>query len=97
MGRPHIARDIFDNDSCTNLDPRGSAQSVAEVKSGPGLGSAIQLFQCEPSPDEQKWQPGVRDWLVFICIIILAMMDAFDATVLVPALPVGRVFGILMN
>lgn len=92
MGYPVNASDIFfDNDSKSSLDFRASGQIAGEVKPLPRLDSAIQLFQCEPSPQEQKWQPGVRDWLVFICIIILAMMDAFDATVLVPMLPVGRI------
>lgn len=82
-------RHIFDNDSKTSLAPRASIQSADDGAPLPALGSTIQLFEIEPPPEEQQWRPGVRDWLIFICIVILAMMDAFDATVLLPALPVG--------
>lgn len=89
MDRPKITRDLFAHESKTELDPRKSVQSVDDVTPNSALESTVQLFESEPSPDEQQWRPGVRDWLVFICIVILAMMDAFDATVLIPVLPVG--------
>lgn len=34
------------------------------------------------------WRPGVREWLVLICVSIVVMMDAFDATVVIPLVPV---------
>lgn len=91
MGRPEITRDLFAHESKTELGPRTSVHSVDDVTPTSALESTVQLFESEPSPDEQQWRPGVRDWLVFICIVILAMMDAFDATVLIPVLPVGYV------
>jgi len=36
------------------------------------------------------WRPGVREWLVIICVSIVVMMDAFDATVVIPLVPVGN-------
>ncbi|OJJ81705.1 uncharacterized protein ASPGLDRAFT_50251 [Aspergillus glaucus CBS 516.65] len=33
------------------------------------------------------WRPGVREWLVLICVSIVVMMDAFDATVVIPLVP----------
>lgn len=34
------------------------------------------------------WRPGVREWLVLICVSIVVIMDAFDATVVIPLVPV---------
>lgn len=89
MGQPEITRDLFAHESKTELDPRTSVHSVDDVTPSSTLESPVQLFESEPASDERSWRPGVRDWLVFICIVILAMMDAFDATVLIPVLPVG--------
>lgn len=63
--------------------------SSAENSYNPAQESTLQLFESESLPDEQQWRFGVRDWLVFICIVILAMMDAFDSTVMITMLPVG--------
>lgn len=89
MGRPEIKQDRFLQDSKAELDTHTSVHSVDDVTPNSALESAAQFLESQPSPDEQQWRPDVRDWLVFICIIILAMMDAFDATVLIPVLPVG--------
>jgi hypothetical protein len=90
MGSPEIIQQYFGHESKTTLDPNASVQSVDDVKH-PAQESTLQLFENEEPTDAQQWQPGVRDWLVFICIVILAMMDAFDATVLIPMLPVGSI------
>lgn len=89
MGRPEISQDLFAHLPKTDFGPRTSVQSVDDVTPNSALESTIQLFDSELSSDEQQWRPGVRDWLVFICIVILAMMDAYDATVLIPVLPVS--------
>lgn len=34
------------------------------------------------------WRPGVKEWLVLVCVSIVVMMDAFDATVVIPLVPV---------
>ncbi|KAJ5995325.1 Major facilitator superfamily domain general substrate transporter [Penicillium waksmanii] len=86
MGSPELIQQYFGHESKTTLGPNASVQSVDDVKH-PAQESTIQLFENEEPTDAQQWQPGVRDWLVFICIVILAMMDAFDATVLIPMLP----------
>lgn len=88
MGRPTIPSDTFVIEPKSSLDPRTSIHSVEDETPNPAQESTIQLFEAEPYPDDQQWRPGVRDWLVFICIVILAMMDAFDAAVLIPVLPV---------
>ncbi|KAJ5832820.1 hypothetical protein N7474_001131 [Penicillium riverlandense] len=89
MGHRVISRDFIDHDTRVNFDARASVHSVEdeETKVHPAIGSTIQLFESEQGPDDRRWQPGIRDRLVFICIIILAMMDAFDATVMIPVLP----------
>lgn len=89
MGRPGNTRDLFANESKAELGTRTSVHSVDDVTPVSAPESTLQLFESECSPYEQQWRPGVRDWLVFICIVILAMMEAFDATVLIPILPVG--------
>ena len=37
-----------------------------------------------------KWKPGVKEWLVLICVSIVVMMDAFDATVIIPLVSVCK-------
>lgn len=34
------------------------------------------------------WKPSVREWLVLICVSAVVMMDAYNATVIVPMVPV---------
>lgn len=89
MGRPTSLSDTFAIEPKSSFDPRTSINSIDDGSPIPAQESRIQLFESEPSAEEQQWRPGVRDWLVFICIVILAMMDAFDAAVLIPVLPVG--------
>lgn len=88
MGSPEIIQQYFDHEPKVALGPHASVQSVDDVKSDPAQESTIHLFANEISTDSQEWRPSVRDWLIFICIVILSMMDAFDATVLIPMLPV---------
>ncbi|KAJ5246748.1 hypothetical protein N7468_001731 [Penicillium chermesinum] len=90
MGHPLISPDIFVNEPKSKYVSNGSIQSIDEsevLPDGQGFESTIQLFGYEPQPEEQPWRPHVRDWAVFICIVILAMMDAFDSTVLIPVVP----------
>lgn len=89
MGRPEISQDLFANLPKADFGPRASVQSVDNGTPTSALGSTVHLFDRDLSPDEQQWRPGVRDWLVFTCIVILAMMDAYDAAVLIPVLPVS--------
>jgi hypothetical protein len=92
MGRQSIASEIYDNESKINFGVPDSVKSVDDVNSHPaglGLGSSIQLFETEPTVDEQERRFGIQQWLIFICIVILAMMDSFNATILIPALPVS--------
>ncbi|KAL4865496.1 hypothetical protein BDV12DRAFT_188173 [Aspergillus spectabilis] len=34
------------------------------------------------------WRPRVKEWLVLTCVSLVAMLDAFDATMMVPIIPV---------
>ncbi|PWY79307.1 MFS multidrug transporter [Aspergillus heteromorphus CBS 117.55] len=34
-----------------------------------------------------EWKPGVREWLVLVCVSLLMAMDAFNATVVLPLVP----------
>ncbi|KAJ5496495.1 Major facilitator superfamily domain general substrate transporter [Penicillium fimorum] len=87
MGRHSIAEEIYDNEFKINFGVPDSVRSVDGTMHNPALGSSIQLFEREPSLEEQQRRFEVREWLVFICVIILAMMDSFNATILIPALP----------
>lgn len=89
MGRRSIAEEIYDDESKINFGVPDSVRSVDGMTThNPALGSSIQLFESDPSTEEQKRRIEVQEWLVFICIVILAMMDSFNATILIPALPV---------
>ncbi|KAJ5160272.1 uncharacterized protein N7482_007276 [Penicillium canariense] len=87
MGLPEISQDAFRYESKTTLNSRASLHSLDDVTPNPAQESRLQLFQAESSYEEEQWRFDVRDWLVFICIVIIAMMDAFDATVMIPVLP----------
>jgi hypothetical protein len=34
------------------------------------------------------WRPRVKEWLVLTCVSLVAMLDAFDTTMMVPIIPV---------
>ncbi|KAL5343025.1 major facilitator superfamily domain-containing protein [Aspergillus crustosus] len=34
------------------------------------------------------WRHGVKEWLVLVCVSLVAMLDAFDAMMMVPIIPV---------
>lgn len=85
MGHPEISEDTFGYESKTTLGLRNSIDDVTPI---PAQESKLQLFETQPSLEEQQWTPDLRDWLVFVNILILAMMDTFDATVMMPVLPV---------
>ena len=89
MGHPDISQDTFGFESKTTLDLRNSVDDVTPVPPQPHE-SRLQLFETEPSIQEQQWTPDLRDWLVFVNILIFAMMDTFDATVMIPVLPVSH-------
>lgn len=91
MGRHSTASEIFDNESKIDFGVPNtkSVEDVTCHPAGLGLGSSIQLFENQPTIEEQERRFGVQQWLVFICIIIMAVMDSFNATVLIPALPVS--------
>lgn len=80
----------FDIEPKSYFDAFSSLQSVDNVSFKPAGDSTIQLFEGQTGSEEQQWRPHVRDWLVFICVVILAMMDAFDSTVMITVLPVGQ-------
>ena len=40
------------------------------------------------SAGDIPWRPSVKEWLVLICVSIAVLMDAYDATVIVPLVPV---------
>jgi hypothetical protein len=87
MGHPDIYQDTFGYESKTTLDLRNSVDDVTPI---PPQESRLQLFETQLSTEEQQWTPDLRDWLVFINILIFAMMDMFDATVMIPVLPVSN-------
>lgn len=80
-----VSQRSFDVESKTTLDRFSSAGNSYN----PAQESTLQLFESDSLSEEQQWRFGVRDWLVFICIVILAMMDAFDSTVMITVLPVS--------
>jgi len=41
------------------------------------------------SPQQEEWKAGKQEWLIVLCLGIVSLMVALDATIVVPALPVG--------
>ncbi|KAJ5558213.1 Major facilitator superfamily domain general substrate transporter [Penicillium sp. DV-2018c] len=87
MKRQSIAEEIFENETKINFGVPDSVRSVGDMTPNLTLRSPLQLFESEYSLEEEKRRLGIRGWLVFVCIVILAMMDSFNATILIPALP----------
>jgi hypothetical protein len=46
-------------------------------------------FVTVANPGTRAWRPRVKEWLVLICVSILTMLVAFDATMVIPFIPVG--------
>ncbi|EAU31859.1 conserved hypothetical protein [Aspergillus terreus NIH2624] len=68
----------------------------ADNESGPHVHGSISLQSLVPAAHggayvetgDGDWTPGVREWLVTVCVSILVTMDAFNATVVIPLIPV---------
>ena len=43
-------------------------------------------------PEEAAWKPGKKEWLVMITLAVSSLTVALDALILVPVLPVSRLF-----
>ncbi|GES64699.1 MFS multidrug transporter [Aspergillus terreus] len=67
----------------------------ADNESGPHVHGSISLQSLVPAAHggayvetgDGDWTPGVREWLVTVCVSILVTMDAFNATVVIPLIP----------
>ncbi|KAL4928767.1 major facilitator superfamily domain-containing protein [Aspergillus undulatus] len=40
------------------------------------------------SLESSVWRPRAKEWLVLSCVLLVAMLDAFDATMMAPILPI---------
>lgn len=49
----------------------------------------VELSVAVANPGSREWRPRVKEWLVLICISILTMLVAFDATMVIPFIPVS--------
>ncbi|EPS32295.1 hypothetical protein PDE_07255 [Penicillium oxalicum 114-2] len=91
MGQTERSEAAFGCESKTTLDLPGGFNQGTPQKAQE---SQLQLFEGPLSDEEPQWQPDLRDWLVFVNILIFAMMDTFDATVMMPILPkLANAFG----
>ncbi|KAL4761346.1 major facilitator superfamily domain-containing protein [Aspergillus foveolatus] len=71
----------------------GLRTQLHENISAEDLGESIYLERppfSDSSADSESvvWRPRLGEWLVLICVSFVAMLDAFDATMLVPIIPV---------
>ncbi|KAL3437515.1 major facilitator superfamily domain-containing protein [Aspergillus tetrazonus] len=71
----------------------GLRTQLHESISAEDLGESIYLERppfSDSSADSESvvWRPRLGEWLVLICVSFVAMLDAFDATMLVPIIPV---------
>lgn len=68
----------------TNLHEDTSTQNLVD---GIYLGSA-SISDSETDLESTIWRPRVKEWLVLSCVSLVAVLDAFDATMMIPILPV---------
>lgn len=57
--------------------------------------SSIPLGSQNPQQDsipQGEWKAGKSEWMIIIVIAIVSLMVALDATILVPILPVSRLY-----
>ncbi|RHZ63579.1 putative nitrate reductase [Aspergillus thermomutatus] len=47
----------------------------------------VELSVTEANTGSREWRPRVKEWLVLICVSILTMLVAFDATMVIPFIP----------
>ncbi|XHG04902.1 hypothetical protein AWENTII_008157 [Aspergillus wentii] len=86
MGVPE-ATENAENDTISYIDPPLSYHSVDEEKQISAITDPTEIPQDEANPDDTVWKPGVREWLVLVCVSTLAMMDSFCATTVVSLIP----------
>ncbi|KAL4807870.1 major facilitator superfamily domain-containing protein [Aspergillus unguis] len=73
-----------DDGSKTQLHEISGAQHLVDslcLEHGPSSDSSTDL-------ESIVWRPRLKEWLVLICVSLVAMLDAFDATMVVPIIPV---------
>lgn len=71
----------------------GLRTQLHESISAEDLGESIFLERppfSDSSADSDSivWRPRLGEWLVLICVSFVAMLDAFDTTMMVPIIPV---------
>jgi len=74
-GRPSLAND----------DAELISRPHAEDKVDP-----ITAVTTSATVSQNEWKAGKQEWLIVICLGIVCLMVALDATIVVPALPVRR-------
>lgn len=96
MGQSTTSPDISASDAKLKNEYKKSSQSIeaAPPDEGQCFDCTLALYDAEhydreQQREEQPWQSNPRDWVIIVCVAIVAMMDAFDSTVLLPALPVS--------
>jgi len=72
------------------------------VKAGPEYNSRACDGESTPAISENgkeieetegnAWKPGTGEWLIILCLCVVSLVVALDATILVPALPVRLLF-----
>ncbi|KAB8235769.1 hypothetical protein ETB97_012609 [Aspergillus alliaceus] len=80
--------DVYHTDNVPgpNTYPETSQQCLVTSHAS-DFAEATQYTHREDTTRGPEWTPGVREWLVTICISILVMMDAFNMTVVIPLIP----------
>lgn len=48
----------------------------------------VELSVTVANTGNREWSPRVKEWLVLICVSLLTMLVSFDATMVIPFLPV---------
>lgn len=70
----------------------GGRVSLADDDTDPvaAKSPAVDVTQtASTTPPPAKWQAGRQEWLIVICLAIVSLMVALDATIVIPVLPVS--------
>ena len=80
-------RDYFEQDIDEQLQRNQSVQ-LQEIGNSTNKAFNSANARLDDATDRYKWKPGRQEWLVIMCLCVVALVVALDATILTPALPV---------
>ena len=88
QAQQHIDGDLPRADEKSNLHANYDKDPSSEIDVYSIPSSSQDLDPATVTPD-REWKAGKEEWMIILVIAFVRLMVALDATILVPALPVG--------